>query len=169
MLQVIQMNKRCGLQLHPKIPMQEGKSEVKSSFPVSDAALVGSQPSVSVPHEQGECCLKEACYLPATPLLPAGVRARAKRGENYTTRGKLKSRRKEKPINKQHGYSAMIRLSPDLLWYSGNCICLTCTVSKVQAWICSSQTQLDRQNIHLRGRGRKHNKIIKPRQREMKI
>lgn len=61
-----------------------GKKQLSSS----DAALVGSQPSVSIPHEQGECCLKEACYLPATPLLPAGVRARARRGENCITRGK---------------------------------------------------------------------------------
>lgn len=140
-------NKRCGLQLHPQIPVQEGKSEVKSSFPVSDTALVGSQPSVNIPHEHRECYLKEACYLSATLLLPVGVWAQASWGENYTTGGKLKSRRKEKPINNQHGYSAVIRLSPDLLLYSGNCICLTGTVSGVQAWIHSPGTRFERDRI----------------------
>lgn len=128
--------------------MQEGKSEVKSCFPVSNTALVGRQPSVNIPSEHRECYLKEACYLPATPLLPAGVGARASWGENYTTGGKPKSRRKEKPINNQHGYSAMIRLSPDLLLYSGNCICLTGTVSGVQAWIHSPETWFERGRIY---------------------
>lgn len=138
----------CGLQLHPQIPMQEGKSEVKSSFPVSDTALVGSQPWVNNPYGHGECYLKEACYLPATSLLPVGVWAQASRGENYTTGGKLQSKRKEKPINNQHGYSTTTRLNPDLLLYSGNGVCLTGTVSGVQAWIQDLGSQFERDRMY---------------------
>lgn len=129
-------------------PHTGGEVRGKSSFPVSNTALVGRQPSVNIPYEHRECYLKEACYLPATPLLPGGVGAQASWGENYTTGEKPKSRRKEKPINNQHGYSAMIRLSPDLLLYSGNCTCLTGTVSGVQAWIHSPGTWFERVRIY---------------------
>lgn len=58
-------------------PHTGGEVRGKSSFPVSNTALVGRQPSVNIPYEHRECYLKEACYLPATPLLPGGVGAQA--------------------------------------------------------------------------------------------
>lgn len=151
-------SKRCSLQLHPKSPMQEGKSEVKSSFLALTQLLLEASPQlashvsrVNVVWRKLVTFLPPRCYQRVSEPGP-GEGKTAQPGE---------SRRKEKPINNQHGYSAMIRLSPDLLWYSGNCICLTCAVSEAQAWICRPRTQLERQNLHFRDRGRKHNKIIK--------